>query len=156
MSVFFVIILILTALFLLIIEFFIVPGISIAGIASIVFFSAGIILAYKYFGNFWGNVTLILTIFFIVVTLVKALQSKTWNKLSLKSEINSQSKNESDFSNIKIGDKGIAKSKLSPIGEIIINNCTFEAESIGVFIDAGQPIEIVKIERTKIYVKPLI
>ncbi|MGC8802386.1 MAG: NfeD family protein [Bacteroidales bacterium] len=155
MSVTIVVALILVGLLLLVIELLIVPGVSVAGIASLVFFSAGIILAYKYFGGTGGNITLLLTILAIVVTIAVALKPSTWRRISLQTTIDSRVKEEFN-STIRIGERAIAKSKMSPIGEIIIHERVVEAESIGPYIEAGQEVEIVKIEQQKIYVKPLI
>jgi len=155
MSVTIIVALILVGLLLLVIELLIVPGISVAGIASLVFFSAGVILAYKYFGGTVGNITLLLTIIAIIVTIFLALKPATWKGLSLHTTIDS--KVVDDFiSTLRPGERGIAKSKMSPIGEIIVRENVVEAESVSPFIEVGQEVEIVKIEQKKIYVKPLI
>lgn len=154
MSLTIVVALILVGLLLLVIELLIVPGVSVAGIASIVFFSAGIILAYKYFGGTGGNITLLITILAIIATLAVAVKPSTWKRISLHATINSRIEEEF-ISTIRCGERAIAKSKMSPIGEIIIREQEVEAESIGPYIEAGQEVEIVKIEQRKIYVKPL-
>lgn len=154
MSVTLIIALILVGLLLLVIELLIVPGVSVAGIASLVFFSAGIILSYKYFGGTVGNITLLLTILSIIVTVAIALKPATWKRLSLHTTIDSKV-GEDFVSTLRPGDRAVAKSKMSPIGEILIGEHVLEAESIGTYIEAGQEVEIVKIEHQKIYVKPL-
>ncbi|MCX7986053.1 MAG: NfeD family protein [Bacteroidales bacterium] len=154
MSVTLIVALILVGLLLLIIELLVVPGVSVAGIASLVFLSAGVILSYKYFGGTIGNITLLSTLLAVIITIVIALKPGTWKKISLHTAIDS--KIEDNFTDsIHPGDKGVAKSKLSPIGEIVVNDLVAEAESIGPYIDAGEKIEIVKVEQKKIYVKPL-
>jgi len=154
MSVAIIVALILAGLLLLVIELLIVPGVSVAGVASLVFFSAGIILAYKYFGGTVGNISLLLTLIAIVVTIGIALKPATWKRLSLHTTIDS--KVGDDFiATLRPGERGIAKSKMSPIGEIIVRDNVIEAESIGPFIEAGQQVEIVKTEQQKIYVKLL-
>jgi membrane-bound ClpP family serine protease len=149
-----IILLILAGLFLLVIELLIVPGVTIAGIASIVFLAAGIIFSYKYFGNTGGNVTLFITLLFIIITVIFALKPRTWKRVSLQTSLEGNLK-DGYIQNLKEGDRAIAKSKMSPIGEIIIQDNVLEAESIGPYIDAGQEVEIVKIENSKIFVKPL-
>ncbi len=155
MSIIIVVALILAAILFLIIELFLIPGISIAGIASFIFFALGITFAYKFFGNQWGNVTLLITFVIVIGVLIKAFKPGTWKKFSLESRIDSKSRIAEELASINIGDKGIAKSKLSPIGEIEVNGIICEAESTGMYIEPGQQVEIQKIEGIKIYVKPL-
>ncbi len=149
-----VIFLIIAGLFLLVIELLIIPGISVAGIASIVFFFSGIIVAYKSFGSQWGTITLVATIISILVVLYYSLKPETWNKIALKSKIDSKLYTESE-EKVNIGDKGKSISRLAPIGEIEIDGNVYEAESIGNFIDPGVDIKVVSKEKNKIFVKPL-
>ncbi|MEQ1337863.1 hypothetical protein ABLW48_23950, partial [Salmonella enterica] len=49
---------ILLGILFMLIEFFLLPGISIAGVAGGLFLLGGIIYAYLYLGNMGGNITL--------------------------------------------------------------------------------------------------
>ncbi len=154
MTITIIITLIVVGLLLLLIELFVIPGISLAGIASIVFFAAGIIFSYKYYGGTTGNIILALTFLSIIITIAFALKPSSWKKISLQTQIDSKIE-ENGISLIRPGDKALTKSKLSPIGEIVVNGEAYEAESISVYIEPNQTVEIVKIEGRKIYVKPL-
>jgi membrane-bound ClpP family serine protease len=54
---------------------------------------------------------------------------------------------------VKVGDEGIAISRLVPMGKALINNQYFEVSSSGDFIDEQSKVVVTKIEFNKIYIK---
>jgi len=148
-----IIILIILGIFLILLEFFIVPGITVAGIGGVLLLIAGVWLSYSTYDVTIGNYVLLSTFLVLVIILSFAFNSKTWKKISLKAENTGKAKEESSLS-VKIGDKGITISRLAPMGNIMINDKLYEAESKGIYIDENTEIIIISINRNKLIVKP--
>jgi len=87
-----------------------------------------------------------------VVFLMLVLKSKTWKKLTLKSEIDSKV-NVIDESQVKVGDTGLTVSRLAPAGKAMFKNDYFEVHTQGEFIDPDTEIIVTKVDFNKIYVK---
>ena len=138
------------------VEFFLVPGLTIAGIGGALLMGASVFMAYKTHGTAVGSWTLFATLLFTVLTMVFALRSKTWRRLMLKKNIDSKVevagiKDEK----IKVGDTGESIGRLAPMGKVMVNDIAVEAKSIGGFVDQHTKIEVVKIGTTQIIVKPI-
>jgi len=153
MSTTIIILLILLGLFLLILEFFALPGVTFAGVGGVLFIGVGIFMAYKNFGTIGGNITLISTIFLALFVVIWSLRSGTWKKLMLDSAVNGNVEVKED-SAINIGDEGIAITRLNPVGKALINGVTIEARCPGNFIDPNTKLEVTKVFKTYIIVKP--
>lgn len=149
-----IIILISLGIVLLLFEFFIIPGVTIAGIGGMLMIIGGVYIAYDSHGVTYGNYTLLITSISIIIVLIFALRSRTWKRLMLNTNLESKV-NTYEIDKIKVGDKGIAISKLSPIGKVEINEEYFEAESISGYIDPKTEIQVIKILVNKIIVKSL-
>lgn len=147
------VLLILTGIFLLLLEIMVLPGISVAGIGGALFLIAGVIYSYSTFGSTGGHITLATTSIFVILSVVLAFRSKTWKKAMLDTEINSKVDALKDI-DIAIGDTGITISRLAPMGKVKVNNKYLEAKSLQGFIDEKTEIEIVKIQSSNILVKP--
>jgi membrane-bound ClpP family serine protease len=148
-----IVLLILLGLFLLILEFFALPGVTFAGIGGLLFIGVGIYMAYRNFGAVGGNVILIFTLMISVLLVVWSLRSGTWNKLMLDSSVDSQVEVKEDDA-IKEGDDAIAITRLNPVGKARVNNIVVEARCSGQLIDANTPLVVTKVYKTHIIVKP--
>jgi membrane-bound ClpP family serine protease len=154
MPILWIIVLIALALVLLIIELLIIPGISFAGIAAFVLFVVGISIAYVKMGSQGGNITLLASLLLIIVTIYLALKPNTWKHVALTSSIDSKAANIDEINSLKVGDVGITKSRIAPMGEIEVNGIITEAQSEGEYINAGTEIEIIRANQSKIIIKP--
>ena len=148
-----IVLLILLGLFLLILEFFALPGVTFAGIGGALFIGVGIFMAYKEFGNVGGNITLIATLGISVFVIVWSLRSGTWNRLMLNTSIDSRVEVKKD-DDVKVGDEGIAVTRLNPVGKAKINDIIIEARCPGHFVDENTMLEVKKVFKTYIIVKP--
>ena len=153
MSTIIIVLLILLGLFLLVLEFFALPGVTFAGIGGVLFIGVGIFMAYKEFGSAGGNATLIGTLGISILVIVWSLRSGTWNKLMLNSSVEGQVEVKED-SSIKVGDEAIAITRLNPVGKARVNDVTVEARCPGHFIDENTILEVQKVFKTYIIVKP--
>ncbi len=154
MSVALVVILIVLGLALIVVEVVVLPGITIAGIGGIIMIASGIFFSYRNFGNTAGTYTLIGTSFLFIVFLIYALRSKTWNRLSLHSEIDGKV-NVVDTNRIKVGDKGMTISRLAPIGKVLIHDEVVEGKSVFGLIDENKEIEVIQIDTSTIVVQEI-
>ncbi|NOX85139.1 MAG: hypothetical protein GXO86_04100 [Chlorobi bacterium] len=149
-----IIILILVGILMLLLEILVIPGSGVAGIIGFALMVAGIWLAYSRQGVQAGNITLAITLGVNLIGLVLALRSKTWNKVMLKSQINSKVRT-IDHAELKPGDKGKTVSRCTPMGKALFGDKFFEVSAFSEFIDQESEIEIVKISGNKIFVKQI-
>jgi len=54
---------------------------------------------------------------------------------------------------IKVGDRGIALSRLAPMGKVKVKGQTVEAKSEDEFIDEGTPISVKEVFKTNVLVE---
>lgn len=146
-------ILLALAIFLLILELFFLPGVSVAAIFSLAFYSGALYYAFAHISTTVGFITLAIALVLTIFIIWYFMRSRTLDKMSLHTNIDSTAPTEVS-SNLHVGDRGIALSRLNPMGRVLIGNITAEARSLD-FIDEGTPVIIKHIERTTIYVEPI-
>ena len=156
MTILTIVLLVALAIFLLILELFIIPGISIAGIGAILVYGGAITMAYIKLGVVGGNITLAASIISSAIAVYIFFKPSTWKRVALSTEITGKMPEQEARMLLKPGMQGITKTRLGPMGEIEVNDIITEAQSMGAIIDANTPIEIDYIEDHKIIVKPLI
>lgn len=100
-----------------------------------------------------GNITVIGTVVAFIGSIVVAFKSGTWRKMSLNEEITSKVNTDVEFQ-LKPGDRGLAVSRLAPMGKILVNDVYFEAKSESGFIDHNTEIIVSKIINKQAIVKP--
>ena len=154
MSVALIIILIVTGLALMVVEVVVLPGITVSGIAGVLLIGCSVLLAFRWHGSTAGVCTLIGTGVLFIVFLIYALRAKTWNRLSLHSEIDSKV-NVVDTSDIKTGDRGVTVSRLAPIGKILIHDQIMEGKSEFGLIDENREIEVIYVSESAIIVQEI-
>jgi membrane-bound ClpP family serine protease len=146
-------ILIVLGIIALLLEMFLVPGISIAGISGVLFLALGI--AYSFSIDFmYGIYTIVISVVALALSIFYFMKSKTLEKLSLHAEIDGKVETFKD-DHIKIGDRGITTSRLAPMGKIKINDITIEAKSQYEFVGEGVEVEVIEINRTNVTVKTI-
>ena len=146
-------VLMLLAILLILVEIFFFPGVTLAGISGFLFAIGGIWYAYT-IDTLWGNICVIVSVIAFFVIFWRLLRSKSLNMLALHAEVDSTLPSSKDLG-IKVGDKGIALSRLTPIGKARINEVIVEAKSWGEFIDENTPIVVLKVEGYNVTVKPV-
>jgi len=153
MSLLAIIIVILLGIFLLLIEFLIIPGFTVFGIGGFLFIFLGVGSAYYYHGVLTGNITLISTVAVSFATIYYVFKRKTWKNMGLKANIESRHE-PFRIDKIHPGDLGRTITRLAPIGKAVVNDITCEAKSTGGFINENTDIEVLKVLSTQIIVKP--
>ncbi len=153
MSLLAIILLILLGILLFVVEFLVVPGITIAGIGGAILIFAGIYLSYDQYGLMTGNLIVGGTVFSMLVIMYYALKSRTWKRTMLDTSIEGKV-NVFENPDVKPGDAGKAISRLAPMGKVEVNGSYYEAKSLDNLIDQDTEIEVVKVYPDKLIVKP--
>jgi len=139
------------AIVLLLAEIFLLPGLTIAGIAGTLFAIGGIAYAYTT-GMAAGNITLGSSFVVFGGIFLWLMRSNSFHRVSLKTNIESTVESPRDL-DLKAGDEGVALSRLAPIGKARFGHITIEAKSTNDFIDENTPVVIVRIEGYNVIVE---
>lgn len=143
---------ILLGIVFLLAEIFLLPGMTVSGIAGFIFLVGGITYAYMYMGVVAGNLALLISVFLLLGSILYFIKSKSLRRISLTTNIDAKV-DTSDLKKISVGDVGITQSRLNPIGKVFINNLTVEAKSIdGEMIDEDTEVIVNKVEWINILV----
>jgi membrane-bound ClpP family serine protease len=145
MEVLLIIALIVAGLLLFAVEVFIIPGISIAGVASAICLLYAVYYAFTSISVLAGVITLIVSGLGVVGVTVWFMRSKTVDKLSLKQSIDYDLSPLKDI-DIQVGDTGHAVTRLALIGNADINGHILEVRSADGFIDEKTPIVVERIK----------
>ncbi len=152
MNILIISILILLGLVFCVIELLILPGITLGGILSAVCYVGAIYMAFANLGVTGGVIIVVISLVLTLLAIAFSLRAKTWDRFSLKSKIDSSS-SAAPSSTLKVGDRGVAVSRLSPMGKVEINGQGYEAKSSDVYIDAKAEVEVVGFENFSVIVK---
>ena len=140
-----IVFLMVAAILLILAEIFLLPGITLAGIGGVVF-------AYTV-GMWVGHLTLSLSIIAFGVIFAWLLRSRSFNKIALKTDIDSKLTSSRDLG-IEPGDEGITLSRLAPIGKARIKGINVEAKSQDELIDENTPIVVIRVDSYNVIVRP--
>lgn len=147
-----VVILLLVGVLFLLLELFIIPGISLAGIAGAASMIVAVYLAYAKISSAAGHLTLLGGIILTGIAIWLFLKSKALDKMALKAGIDGKNDPLKDIS-IQAGDTGIASSRLAPMGKVKINGHVVEAKSPDGFIEEGTPVRVTEVLKTNVVVE---
>lgn len=149
-----IIFLVILGIILFYVEFLIVPGVTIAGIAGAILVVVGVYFGYKEFGTPTGHYILAATAVASIASVVLMLRSKTWEKIALNSKIEGKSSDSLELE-VSVGAQGECVTRLNPYGKVMIENNIYEAKSSSSFIDPKTKVEVKKIDGSHLIVKPL-
>jgi membrane-bound ClpP family serine protease len=152
MSIFAIILLILLGLVLLLIEFAVIPGVTIAGIGGFLLLAASVYISFSEYGTGAGFLTLTFVLVASPLMIYYLFKSKSGKKMILESKIDGKVETIND-SKINVGDTGKSIGRLAPMGKVKVNGEIIEAQSTGSFIDQNKEIRILKILSNKIIVE---
>lgn len=150
-----IIILIILGIFLFVVEFLLVPGVTVAGIGGLILTVLGVYKAFEDYGTTTGAWVLIGTILVSILVIAFSLRARTWRKLMLKTNVEGTVDTDLTEEQVKVGDRGEAITRLAPMGKIMINDLVREAKSIEGYVDEHMKVEVVSVEGTSIKVKPI-
>jgi membrane-bound ClpP family serine protease len=148
-----IILLIILGILLFVIEFLLVPGITIAGIGGLALTVLGVYKAYEDYGTVTGTWFLIGTLLLSILVIAYSLRARTWKKFMLNTNVTGTVHEDLLADGIQKGDEGKTVTRLASMGKIMINGKIREARSIEGYVDENRPVVVVGIEGTIIKVK---
>jgi len=148
-----IIIFMAVAIILFLLEIFLLPGVTIAGVGGVLFAIGGIVYAYSV-GSVTGHITLVGTLVLFFGFFFRLLRANSFQRVALKTNVDSTLTSTRDLG-LQPGDKGITLSRLAPIGKARFGNTTVEAKAQEDFIDERTPVVIVRIEGYNVIVEPI-
>ncbi|MBO5850679.1 MAG: hypothetical protein J6Q47_05345 [Paludibacteraceae bacterium] len=146
-----VVLLLVAGLGLILMELFLLPGISIAGVCGVAALVGADYLAYVNISSTAGHIVLFVSLGILALGVYLFIKARTLDKMALTTDIDSKVELITD--KIQIGDKGKTTSRLAPMGKIFINNITVEAKSIVGFIEENVEVEVIEINGNIVAVK---
>lgn len=146
------VILMLLAILLLVVEVALIPGFGFAGVLGVLMLVASVFYAFFALGYVAGWVAVVTAVIVCVSLFLWALYGKSLDRLALKKRIDSSVK-AGDVKKLKVGDRGVAKTRLALIGEAYFGGEIFEVKSELGFIDENEEIEIVRISGDAVFVE---
>lgn len=153
MEMFLIILLIVFGVLFLVAELVLLPGVSIGAILSLVCYGSAVYIAFRDFGAFTGVVVVLIVLILSAIAVVLSLRARTWQRFSLKQKVVSSCASTPAEQHVRIGDKGITLSRLSPMGKVEIGGQVFEAKSHDGYVDPKTEIEVVGFENFNVIVK---
>ena len=154
MGILFIIALVISALLLLLVELFVIPGSSLAAILSAICLVWAVAYAFINISALAGIITLIIALILGSCVLIAFMRSKTLDKVALTEEVAS-TLDRSVAAQVQVGDKGYAVTRLALIGNAEINGHIIEVTSFDGFIDEKTPVCVDHITDGIIYVRRL-
>ena len=142
---------ILGSLFL-VAEVLLLPGVSIGAILSLICYGGAIYVAFDDYSTTVGLITVAVTLVSALITVVVSLRAKTWRKLSLNQSIDSTGVEQPEQS-VVVGSRGVAVSRIAPMGKVEIDGKRYEAKSADVFIDQREEVEVIGFENASVVVQ---
>lgn len=146
-----IIFIILVGILLMILDFLVIPG-GVVAIFGVLCMIGGVVASFVQYGATAGVVCLLLTAAVTIGSFVLMMRTKTWRRLQLKTEIDGKM-NDIDPEKVKVGMRGVALSRLAPMGTGQFGDEVVEVSSAQEFIEVDTAIEIVKIDGGKVVVK---
>ncbi len=135
-----------------VVELLILPGVTLGGILSVVCNGGAIYMAFGQLGVAGGIIVVVVIAVLSCVAIALSLRAKTWDRFSLKSKIESSSSDAPQVQ-VAVGQRGVAISRLAPMGKVVIEGSSYEAKSADVYIDAKSTVEVVGFDNFSVVVK---
>lgn len=148
----YIILLILLGVLFLVAELVFLSGSLVGTILSLICYGGAVWMAFTKFGNTAGIIVIVIIALVSLAATVISLRAKTWQRLSLSQELESSSMEQPE-THLKIGEKGVTVSRLSPMGKVEIGGNIYEAKSTDVYIDPKTEIEVIGFENFNVIVK---
>lgn len=149
-----IIFLIILGIVLLLIEVTILPGITVAGVGSFLVLVYSVYLAFTSYGALVGFLTLAFVLIVSPLLVYKLFKGKAGKSMVLNTVLTGFV-NEINPEKVKVGDIGVTIGRLAPMGKIKVNDEVVEVRSTGNFVNPGEKVRIIHIEKSLVTVEPL-
>lgn len=151
MTLIIILIVFVLSLALCLVETFLIPGFGICGIISALCAILGVSMAFSAYGMAVGFAAAAAVLIVGGLLLYWVMHSKRIKRLSLHATIDSSVANDV-LSQVKVGDSGVALTRLALVGNARLGEVETEVRSASGFIEEGTPVRVVRINRGEIYV----
>ena len=138
--------------FFLVAELVFLPGTILGALLSLASYGVAIYFGFAEFGLVGGIVTIFVALFLSLIVTILSLRAKTWQRFALKDKVMSTS-GSLPADEVKVGDVGVAISRLSPMGRIEIQGKSYEAKSADAYIDPRASVQVVGFENFTVVVR---
>lgn len=155
MGILFIIALVISALLLLLVELFVIPGSSLAAILSAICLTWAVAYAFINISALAGIITLIIALILGSCVLITFMRSKTLDKVALTEEVSS-TVDRLVAAQVQVGDKGYAVTRLALIGNAEINGHVVEVRSADGFLNEKTPVVVTCVTDNEIIVQKII
>ena len=136
---------------LLVVEVVFIPGFGFTGFAGLVAMAGSIFYAFAQIGNAAGWITILVMGMVCISLFLWALYGNSLDKVALNKNIDSTVR-DNDVSTLRVGQRGVAKTRLALIGEALFDGRVFEVKSESGLIDEDDEIEIIRISGDTLFV----
>ena len=135
---------IIAAVILFLIDLFVIPGHSWAGISGFACIIYANIYAFTHLGTLAGFITMAVSVTTCIVSLVLFMRSNTLERFALKKDITWQVDKHAEHS-VRVGDKGVTTTRVALIGYAEIEGKIVEVKSVDGFLNEKTPIIVSRI-----------
>ncbi len=143
---------VLLGVLLLAVEVALIPGFGLVGVTGVASLVAAVVYAFTVLGVLAGWVVLGIVVVAIVLFVSWAVSGKTFRRVALKKSIDSSTKNPL-VDTLKVGDEGVALTRLALVGEADFAGRQLEVTSAMGFIDEGESVYVARITEDTVFVK---
>ena len=147
-----IIFLVILGAFFLVAELVFLPGAILGSLLSLSSYGVAVYFGFTRFGFVGGVVTIVAVLVLSLVVTLLSMRAKTWQRLALKDKVTGASM-ENPSQDVAVGQRGVAISRLSPMGKVEIGGKLYEAKSQSVYIDQQSEVEVVGFENFAVLVK---
>lgn len=154
MGILFIIALVISALLLLLVELFVIPGSSLAAMLSAICLVWAVAYAFINISALAGIITLIIALILGACVLIAFMRSKTLDKVALTEDVAS-TVDRSIANQVQVGDKGFAITRLALIGNADINGHIVEVRSADGFLNEKTPVIVTRVSDNEIIVQEI-
>ncbi|MBP5361076.1 MAG: nodulation protein NfeD [Bacteroidaceae bacterium] len=140
------------ALVLCVVETFLIPGFGVCGVLSALCALIGVGATFGMYGMAAGAIATAVVLIVGGLMLYWVMHSKRIERLSLHATIDSSVATK-EQSLVKVGDHGVALTRLALVGMARIGQVEVEVRSASGFLDEGTPVIVSKINNSEIYVE---
>ena len=123
-------------------------------VLSLVCYGSAVYMAFRDYDPLTGCIVVGAVLLLSLVATVVSLRAKTWQRFSLRQEIDSSSMS-SPESELKVGDRGVTLSRLAPMGKVDFGGRTYEAKSLDSFVDPRKEVEVIGFENFNVIVRTI-
>jgi len=146
------VVLILIGLAFIVAEVIFIPGTTFVGFIGAAFGILGIVKIYLEVGITAGHIALAISLALFGILFYVILKYNVWSGVALKDTMTNKV-NENLLDRLLVGDVGVAKSVLKPVGKGVFEDAEYEVQTLGHYVEAGTSIRIIHITGLKIIVE---